>query len=197
MNLSEEFWDDRYKSKEIGWDLGEISTPIKLYIDQLTNKNIKILIPGGGNSYEAEYLHHNGFENVTVVDVSRKALDNIKNRVPTFPLKNLIHSNFFDMQESFDLVLEQTFFCAINPTLRENYVQKMFDLLLDKGKIVGLLFKVPLYIDHPPFGGKKEDYIKYFTPYFNIETMVECYNSVEDRVGKELFIKLKKKREIF
>ena len=134
MNLSEEFWDDRYKSKEIGWDLGEISTPIKLYIDQLTNKNIKILIPGGGNSYEAEYLHHNGFENVTVVDVSRKALDNIKKRVPTFPLKNLIHSNFFDLQESFDLVLEQTFFCAIIQLFAKIMCKKCLICCLIKGK---------------------------------------------------------------
>ncbi|PHR71911.1 MAG: SAM-dependent methyltransferase [Lutibacter sp.] len=193
MNLSEEFWDNRYKSKEIDWDLGEISTPFKLYIDQLTNKNIKILIPGGGNSYEAEYLHYNGFKNVFVVDMSRMALGNIKKRVPTFPLKNLIHSNFFDLQESFDLVFEQTFFCAINPNLRNTYVQKMDELLRENGKIVGLLFKVPLYEDHPPFGGNKEEYIKYFTPNFNIDIMVDCYNSVESRADIELFIKLVKK----
>lgn len=30
--------------------------PLKVYFDQLTNKDLKILIPGGGNSHEAEYL---------------------------------------------------------------------------------------------------------------------------------------------
>ena len=193
MNLSEEFWNNRYKSKEIGWDLGAISTPIKTYIDQLTNKNIRILIPGGGNSYEAEYLHHNGFENVTVVDVSSMALENIKKRVPTFPIQNLVLSDFFDLQGSFDLVLEQTFFCAINPNYRKNYVKKMNDLLSEKGKIVGLLFKIPLSEDHPPFGGNKEEYLNYFTPYFNIEIMADCYNSVESRADKELFVKINKK----
>ena len=86
MNLSEGFWENKYKKNKTGWDLGEVSPPLKTYFDQLTNKNLKILIPGGGNSYEAEYLFKNGFKNVYVVDISETALKNIKNRVPDFPL---------------------------------------------------------------------------------------------------------------
>ena len=85
MKLDEQFWDTRYQNNDIGWDLAEISTPLKVYFDQLTNKELRILIPGGGNSYEAEYLHNQGFKNVYVVDLSETALDNIKKRVPSFP----------------------------------------------------------------------------------------------------------------
>jgi hypothetical protein len=46
MVLSEAFWDNKYKSGETGWDIGYISTPLKKYFDQLTNKELKILIPG-------------------------------------------------------------------------------------------------------------------------------------------------------
>ena len=67
MVLNEAFWDNKYKSGKTGWDIGSISTPLKKYFDQLTNKELKILIPGGGNSYEAEYLHKLGFKNVYVV----------------------------------------------------------------------------------------------------------------------------------
>ena len=193
MNLSEDFWDNRYKVKDIGWDLGEISSPLKTYIDQLSDKNLKILIPGGGNSYEAEYLHKKGFKNVFVIDLSKTALANIKKRVPTFPDSNLIHQNFFDIEMEFDLVLEQTFFCAINPNLRKKYASKMHNLLNSKGKLVGLLFNDNLNNDHPPFGGCKEEYLAYFSPCFNIEIMDECYNSIESRNGRELFIKLLKK----
>ena len=91
INLSSEAWDTRYKNNDIGWDLGKISNPLKSYIDQLENKKLKILIPGGGNSYEAEYLFNNGFRNVNVVDVSKTALDNLKNRVPNFPENQLLH----------------------------------------------------------------------------------------------------------
>ena len=56
MELTSEVWNDRYQNKDIGWDIGKISTPLKEYFDQLENKDLKIAIPGCGNAYEAEYL---------------------------------------------------------------------------------------------------------------------------------------------
>ncbi len=79
--------------------------------------------------------------------------------MPTFPDSYLIHKDFFELQTKFDLILEQTFFCALNPILRPKYVQKMSELLNAKGKLVGLLFNVPLNEGHPPFGGDKKEYI--------------------------------------
>ena len=121
MLLNEIFWDNKYKSEQTGWDIGSISTPLKEYFDQLTNKELKILIPGGGNSYEAEYLHKKGFKNVYVVDISATVLTNFQKRVPSFPNQCLINIDFFELNDSFDLIIEQTFFCAINPDLRPKY----------------------------------------------------------------------------
>ena len=53
MDLSEKAWDNRYLNNDIGWDLGTVSPPLKAYFDQLENKELKILIPGGGNAHEA------------------------------------------------------------------------------------------------------------------------------------------------
>ena len=193
MDLSANAWENRYLNNDIGWDLGEVSTPLKEYFDQLENKEIKILIPGGGNSYEAEYLFNNGFENVFVVDVSKSAIENIQERIPNFPSKHLINGDLFELENKFDLIIEQTFFCAINPNLREAYVLKMNELLKPNGKLVGLMFNVPLNKDKPPFGGNKEAYIAFFKPHFNIEKMDTCYNSFGNRKGRELFVKLHKK----
>ena len=193
MDLNKNFWDLRYQNNEIGWDIGYISTPLKKYIDQLTDKNIKILIPGGGNSYEAEYLHNLGFKNVFVVDISPTALTNLKNRVPDFPKNHLINIDFFKLNNSFDLILEQTFFCALTPKLRDSYVLKMNQLLRPNGKLVGLLFNIPLNKDRPPFGGTKKEYLSYFKTYFKIEIMELSYNSISERTNNELFIKLIKK----
>ncbi|WP_233900158.1 methyltransferase domain-containing protein [Tenacibaculum piscium] len=188
MNLSEFFWDNKYLNNKIGWDLGEISPPLKMYFDQLKNKELKILIPGGGNSYEAEYLFNNGFKNVFVVDLSKTALENIKKRVPSFPKEQLILGDFFDLNITFDLVIEQTFFCALNPNLRLNYAKKMNDLLTEKGKLVGLLFDAILNDNHPPFGGNKKEYITYFKPYFRFNVLEKCYNSYHNRQAMELFM---------
>jgi thiopurine S-methyltransferase len=193
MDVSANAWEERYLNNDIGWDLGEVSTPLKAYFDQLKNKELKILIPGGGNSYEAEYLFQNGFKNVFVIDFSKTAIDTIKKRVPNFPVNQLILGDFFDLDMTFDLIIEQTFFCALHPNLRTAYALKMQQLLKEKGKLVGLQFKVPLNKDKPPFGGNKEAYIGYFKPYFKIEKMEACHNSFGNRKGRELFIKLLKK----
>ncbi|WP_452224791.1 methyltransferase domain-containing protein [Lacinutrix chionoecetis] len=193
MDLSSGYWDNRYKDKDIGWDLGEISPPLKAYFDQLQNKHIKILIPGGGNSYEAEYLFNNGFKNVYVVDLSKTALSNIKKRVSAFPSTHLIEKDFFKLEMAFDLIIEQTFFCAIHPRLRLAYAEKAFKLLKTNGKVAGLLFNVPLNQTHPPFGGNKTEYMEYFKPYFKIKIIEEAYNSIKPRQYRELFFIIQKK----
>ena len=191
MKLDETFWDNRYKSLDIGWDLGKVSPPLKDYFDQIADTSLRILIPGGGNSYEAEYLYQKGFKNVYVIDISKTALNNLKKRVPDFPQDQLIHSDFFDLDMSFDLIIEQTFFCALDPSLRDQYVSKMHSLLPTEGQLVGLLFNVPLYSDRPPFGGHKTEYEERFKNHFEIIKMETAYNSQVSRQGKELFINLK------
>lgn len=193
MDLSENAWDNRYLNNDIAWDLGEVSPPLKAYFDQLTNKEIKILIPGGGNSYEAAYLFEKGFENVWVVDLSKTAIANIQRSIPKFPPSQLIQGDFFDMEDSFDFIVEQTFFCAIDPSLRADYVVKMNSLLKPKGTLVGVLFNVPLNKEKPPFGGNKAAYIEQFKRFFEIQKMEGCYNSFGNRKGRELFIILGKK----
>ena len=188
--LNENYWTQRYENNQVGWDIGHVSTPIKDYIDQLSNKEIKILIPGAGNAYEAEYLWKEGFKNVWVIDLSKTPLDNLQSRIPDFPASQLIHGNFFEHQAQYDLIIEQTFFCALNPTMRTDYVTKMHELLMDDGKLAGLMFKIPLNTTHPPFGGKEEEYRALFSSHFKIEIMEEAYNSIPPRSGNELFVKM-------
>lgn len=192
MKFDESYWNTRYKEGTTGWDIGHISSPLKAYINQLEDKSLKILIPGGGNSYEAEYLFKKGFKNVTIVDISETALRNVQKRVPNFPKSQLILQDFFEFEGSFDLIIEQTFFCALDPILRKEYAKKMHSLLKPKGKLMGVLFDFPLTSDGPPFGGSKEEYLTYFNPYFTIEILERCYNSIPPRDGRELFFKVLK-----
>lgn len=93
-HLSKEFWSARYEEETTGWDLGQVSPPLKKYFDQLENKNLRILIPGCGNGYEAEYLFRLGFMNVHVVDLSEHPLNNLKNVVLNFQRINCIKVTF-------------------------------------------------------------------------------------------------------
>lgn len=191
--LSENYWNNRYLNQDFGWDLGSISTPLKIYFDQLTNKDLKILIPGAGNAWEAEYLVELGFNQVYVCDLATEPLTNLKKRCPQINSQHLIHGNFFDLELKFDLVIEQTFFCALNPKLRRDYFVKMQAILNPGGKLVGLLFDDALNTDKPPFGGSKEEYLSYFEDLFDIKTFETCYNSIKPREDRELFMQLSPK----
>ena len=193
MKLTKNYWEDRYQKGEISWNVGNITAPIKEYIDQLTDKNIKILIPGAGNGFEFDYLIEKGFKNSFVVDYAETPLENIKKRIPDLDKKQVINADFFELEGKYDLIIEQTFFCALNPELRKEYVQKMKSLLNPKGKIVGLLFQFPLTSEGPPFGGSVEEYTAIFENDFSIITMEIASNSIKARAGKELFIIFEKK----
>ena len=78
MKLDEEFWSERYRSGTTGWDLNNVSPPLKEYFDQLEDKNLKILIPGCGAGHEGEYLFKNGFTNVHLLDFAPQSLSKFK-----------------------------------------------------------------------------------------------------------------------
>jgi hypothetical protein len=190
MNLDKDFWNDRYVGKQIGWDLGAPSAPLKEFIDTLTDKSIRILIPGCGNAYEAEYLHQQGFDNVFVIDFAPLALKGLQERVPEFPKDHLVLGNFFEHQSEYDLILEQTFFCALNPDLRTTYAKKMSELLTPKGKLAGVMFNHALTEKGPPFGGSVDEYSGYFENDFEIKSLAPCENSIKPRLGSELWVEL-------
>ncbi|WP_448520470.1 methyltransferase domain-containing protein [Rhodoflexus sp.] len=194
LNLDKSYWSSRYRACETGWDIGRISTPLKEYIDQLPEaaKSSRILIPGAGNAYEAEYLWQQGFSNVFVVDIAAEPLTNLRNRIPDFPENQLIEADFFTLRGNFDWVIEQTFFCALHPTLRADYARKMHELIVPGGKLAGVLFNAPMNSDRPPFGGHAEEYRQYFDPYFRYKHFSPCYNSIKPRAGSELFICLER-----
>jgi thiopurine S-methyltransferase len=195
---TEEYWTTKYITNTTGWDIGYPSDPIKSYIDQLTDKNVNILIPGAGNAYEAEYLLKSGFNHLHILDISEIPLQKFKDRNPSFPIKNLIHDDFFTYMGEHELILEQTFFCSFPPT-KENrtaYFKQMARLLTEKGKLAGVWFDFPKVVGdmiNRPFGGNKEEYMEYLAPYFEIHTLAPCYNSIAPRSGKELFGILLKK----
>ncbi|WP_298262586.1 methyltransferase domain-containing protein [uncultured Lutibacter sp.] len=193
IKLDKLYWEAKYEQQKTGWDIGYISTPIKEYIDQLKDKTIKILIPGGGNGYEAEYLLKSGFKNVNVLDIAAQPLKNLQKRSPNFSKNQLIQQDFFEHSKTYDLIIEQTFFCALDPVLREKYANKMFDLLNPKGKLIGVLFDFELTNEGPPFGGSLIEYIQLFYAKFEIKILEKCYNSIKPRKGKELFFIFEKK----
>ena len=86
------------------------------------------MIPGCGNAYEAEYLLQQGFTDITLIDISGVLVQNLQEKLKDYIEKGVcrvIHQDFFEHSGNYDLIVEQTFFCAIHPTLRPKYAKKM------------------------------------------------------------------------
>lgn len=188
------FWEERWKNSHTGWDLGAVSPPLKAYLDQISleRRDLKVLIPGCGNGYEAIYLLENGFADITMLDIAPTAIAKLRRRLsreaPGWEAHlRLECGDFFAFSGSFDLILEQTFFCALDPAMRPDYARKMRELLAPGGKLAGVLFDRD-FEGGPPFGGHSEEYQALFAPYFYIKTLAPCYNSAKPREGAEVFI---------
>ena len=188
---SSSYWDERYLNSQTGWDMSAVSPPLKNYIDSLKDKKLNILIPGCGNAYEAEYLIDKGFENINLVDISKVLTDKIKLKFNHKKL-TIYNEDFFKHSGKYDLILEQTFFCALNPGLRKKYVSHCAKLLKEDGKIAGVFFNIEMKKPGPPFSATNEEYKKLFLPKFNFNIFEPCTNSIKPRLGSELFFEFQK-----
>ncbi|MGH1432870.1 MAG: SAM-dependent methyltransferase [Lewinella sp.] len=192
--LDAEYWEKRWIDQQTGWDIGQASPPLTHYLNENNYQQSRILIPGAGRAYEAIYLHQQGYQNVFVCDWAPSAFDHLRQIAPDFPEEHLLVGNFFELETEvpFDLLLEQTFFCAIDPALRPQYVTQAANLLGDQGRLAGVLFAKEFSFPGPPFGGVAEDYRKLFAPSFEIMSLEITPYSIAPRLGNELFIELKK-----
>lgn len=189
--LNATYWEQRWQEQQTGWDIGEASPPLVRFLETVEDKQTRILIPGAGRSHEALYLYRNGYEQVYVCDWAASAFVDLKQAAPDFPEANLLIGDFFELapDKPFELMLEQTFFCAIEPRLRPKYVQKAAELLEPGGTLAGVLFAREFPFAGPPFGGTEAAYREVFSSYFEIQELAITPYSVAPRAGNELFIK--------
>lgn len=190
MNFDQNYWQNRYQNDLTGWDLGHVSRPLKFIIDNLSNKQISILIPGAGNAYEALYLLQLGFKDITVLDIAQQPLKLLSQKIRDTSSLKIIHEDFFNHTGAYDLILEQTFFCALHPHLRSKYVSMVHELLKTGGQLEGVLFNFNGIRESPPFTSSEKEYKELFQEKFDTIQLEKCSNSEDSRKNKELIIKI-------
>jgi len=193
MQLDKEFWNQRWQNGQTGWDIGYASPAIVNYFNKIQDKDISILIPGCGNAYEAEALREKGFADITILDISDEAIARLHKKFQDHDEIKVVCENFFMHKGEYNFIIEQTFFCALDPNLRKDYAKKMNELLKPNGKLVGLMFDKKFEKAGPPFGGLREEYIPIFYPYFDFIHFEKTSDSIPQRMGNEIFIELQKK----
>ena len=195
IGYSREDWERHYDEKDLRWDLNEVAPPLVHLWKERNFSPCKAIVPGCGAGHEAIFLAKKGF-NVTAVDYTYGAIKLIKS---AFKKNNcsgeVLHQDFFKLDceydQSFELILEHTFFCAINPTKRRTYVETAKRILKPGGYLIGLFYETK-EDGGPPFNTRQEDIEKYFSSSFIIESLNKTTYSTEQRRGKEWLAILKK-----
>ena len=146
-----DFWTVRYAAGKTPWDFGGVPSALKSFLERSSVPG-RILIPGCGSGYEVQAFHAAGYD-VSAIDFSPAAVDQAK-RVLGVLAERVILGDFFTHdfgQHRFDLVYERTFLCSMIPSRWPEYVNRMADLLLPGGKLIGVFLYGQRLSSGPPF----------------------------------------------
>jgi len=199
-NSFPEFWQERYIKGNIPWDTKNTTSELVNSIDHTFSKKIAIL--GCGYSRDSVFLSSKGHK-VYAIDFAKKPIDYLNSIIIKSGLKTLfpIQEDIFNLKsqysEFFDIVIEYTCFCAIDPQKRPLYAQVVKDILNKNGQFIALFFPIKKNIenlnDGPPFYVNLEETLSLFENNFNFVKIDDNPNSIKPRKGFEALTIMEKK----
>lgn len=198
------FWAELYRTGDTGWDQGG---PSPALVDFLKNdlgpgravpfRSGRALVPGCGHGHDARALAADGFE-VIGLDVVKKAVKEAARTADADGLKNIRfeQADFLNLptrlRGPYDLIFENTFFCAIDPAHRDRYVETATSLLKPGGFLLGVFYNIRPETG-PPFGATRDELIDRFSPRFSL-VLDRVPRSIPRREGKELLMLWRRKK---
>ncbi len=151
--LTPHYWQDRYDQGTTGWDRGEPSPGIKMFLEQIRELPVRrILVPGCGRGHEVITLAQLGFE-VTGIDFAAAAVAAAQLALVEQKLTaNILHADLleYDPPQPFDAIYEQTCLCALHPSQWPSYAAKLAQWLRPDGLLFAM-FMQTTQEQGPPF----------------------------------------------
>ena len=165
-------WDKAYREGETPWNKGSASPAIAEWLQKKSLKG-KGLVPGCGLGHDVRLLASYNNQ-VTGIDISQTAISKAR-EIDVVNNESYKAADFFNLAEdysqSFDWVVEHTFFCAITPDLRKSYVENLVKVLKPKGFFLAVFFlkdQMQINLDGPPYKIDREAVEKYFGKDFDL-----------------------------
>ena len=148
------FWNAKYTGSHTPWDLGEVSEAALKLVESHFPPEGRVLVPGCGRGYEALWLERLGYR-VTAVDFADEPIRFLREEAGRLGLRpEILQEDIFllptRLNSAFDVILEQTCFCAIDPTLYDEYERMAHRLLKAGGSLLGVFMEVE-GIEGPPY----------------------------------------------
>jgi len=190
-------WEQLWKEGVIPWDAQGVTPVIAHLLKTNQIHNGRALVPGCGTGYDVVAMG-NPDRIVTGLDISSTALQQAQLMAEKSPNAEYVHflnTDFFSFapQHKFNLIFDYTFFCAIDPSLRARWAEKMAELLLEDGELLTLVFPLDDHDGGPPFTVSLEAYKKVLSPHgFHLMSFEDDIPSVPGRKGLEKLARWKK-----
>jgi SAM-dependent methyltransferase len=190
-SVAPHYWKARYRRKDTYWDHGEASPGLVDFLAQDKHEAGRVLVPGCGRGHDARALAKAGFD-VVGIDVSEIAVRDAtalatKDKLTSICFKR---ADYFGLPAAlagpYDWMFEHTFFCAIDPKLRDRYVEIAASILRQGGWLLGVFYNIQPE-SGPPFGCTREELCERFSPKFTLR-LERVPRSYQHRQGKELLM---------
>ena len=183
---SARYWEERYRSGETGWDLGG---PCPVFRELLEGPRApprgRVAFPGCGRGHDVRLFREHGHDAV--------GFDLVLVAPPDVPVERL---DVFDLGRvhpaAFDVVVEYTCYCAIDPARRREYAASVRAALKPGGVLIALLFPMGDKPDGPPFGVDESEIEGVLGEGMELEHLEAPSSSVEPRRGRERLAILRK-----
>jgi SAM-dependent methyltransferase len=192
--MSNTDWESRYQTGDMPWEKGEPSPGLVDFL--ATHPELPrgtVAVPGCGTGHDVREWAKAGFD-AYGFDLAPSAIQLCNEKTKAAGLQaTFAQSNFLAdaPPQQFDWLFEHTLFCAIDPKLRDDYVQAVVRWLKPAGQFLAVYYLIPDE-DGPPFGTTREEILRRFSPHF--ELLKEWVpRSYPNRTGLEWMVWWRKK----
>jgi SAM-dependent methyltransferase len=190
--LNVEFWQGRYDSGQMHWDLGAASPHFAELLARRPEflKPGKMAVLGSGQGHDAALFANAGFD-VTGFDYAPGAIERA-DRLYGDQIR-FVQADIFELAApespwtgQFDYVLEHTCFCAILPKDRPRYVHTAASLLKPGGYLLGVFWEHG-EDEGPPFNTTEAELREAFSENFELVSMAPL-KPAANRAGIERLV---------
>lgn len=197
-------WENVFATKketEVSWYQEKPETSLQFFERNNIPKTAKILEIGGGDSYLIDNLLEQGFESITLLDISENAIERIKKRLGEKAEKvRFVVSDILDFssKEKFDVIHDRASFHFLT---KEEDIQKYAALLSDILGENGLYF-VGTFSESGPLKCSgleitqysKEKFLKIFGTHFSLlHSFEEVHKTPFETTQNFIFCEFQKK----
>lgn len=186
----EKAWEQLWKEGVIPLDAQGVTPIIAQLLKEKKIPEGRALVPGCGLGYDVVAMG-SPTRSVIGLDISKTALQQAElfaEKSPNAKFVEFVNADFlsFTPPFKFDVVFDYTFFCSLEPNLRQQWAEKMVDVLALNGELITFMFPLDDHEGGPPYSVSLEAYKKVLSPLgFHMTSCNSDVPSLEARKGME------------